>query len=363
MARHKYRPYRYSSYTRKIRNRRYMALSFVIIIIVAVFLIKSRGKNEQAALPLGDDILISENKITEETTTAPVYQSETVKETLPDIVSRERETPISPPIEELTVYSPEEEQVNPEIAALISEANSDMASGKVIAARDKFNQLLTIQLTSTQFSDVKNKLSLLSKKWLFSKDHYPEDPLTASYKVQPGDRLVDIGKKHKVPYEILMSINGIEKPELLRSGKTIKVINGPFNAIVYSSSFTLDLYLGNNTYVKTYSIGLGESSKETPTGRWRLKNDGKLIEPPWPSPEGKLVYSGDPEYPLGSRWIGLVGIQGNAMGRTGFGIHGTKDPKTIETRSSQGCIRLYNGDVIELYNMLTSGLSEIRVVE
>ena len=83
----------------------------------------------------------------------------------------------------------------------------------------------------------------------------------------------------------------------------------------------------------------------------------------WPNPEGGIVYPDDPEYPLGSRWIGLNGIEGQAKGRTGFGIHGTKDPDTIGTRSSQGCIRLYNGQVIELYDLMTPGKSKIRVMD
>ena len=66
---------------------------------------------------------------------------------------------------------------------------------------------------------------------------------------------------------------------------------------------------------------------------------------------------------MGSRWIGLNGLKGDAKDRTGFGIHGTKDPESIGTRSSMGCIRLYNGDVIEVYNLLAAGISDVRVVD
>ncbi|HPY76430.1 MAG TPA: L,D-transpeptidase, partial [Anaerohalosphaeraceae bacterium] len=61
--------------------------------------------------------------------------------------------------------------------------------------------------------------------------------------------------------------------------------------------------------------------------------------------------------------IGLEGLEGDAKGRTGFAIHGTKDPETIGTQSSKGCIRLYNGDVIELYNLLFAGYSQVRVAD
>ena len=67
--------------------------------------------------------------------------------------------------------------------------------------------------------------------------------------------------------------------------------------------------------------------------------------------------------PLGSRWIALDGLEGNAKGRTGFAIHGTKEPESIGTRSSRGCIRLLNGEAIEVYNLLVPVLSEVRVID
>ena len=71
----------------------------------------------------------------------------------------------------------------------------------------------------------------------------------------------------------------------------------------------------------------------------------------------------DPDYPLGSRWIGLEGIKGAAKDRTGFAIHGTIKPKEIGQASSQGCIRLHNGDAILVYKLLVPMHSLIEVVE
>jgi len=103
---------------------------------------------------------------------------------------------------------------------------------------------------------------------------------------------------------------------------------------------------------------------ETPTGLWRVKSDGKLISPTWTDPiTGKTYEAEDPDYPLGSRWIGLEGIGGDAKGRTGFAIHGTKDPGQIGIAGSQGCIRLHNGNAILLYNLLVPVHSLVEVVE
>lgn len=102
----------------------------------------------------------------------------------------------------------------------------------------------------------------------------------------------------------------------------------------------------------------------SPTGLWRVKLGGKLISPKWTDPDTYKTYKADdPDYPLGSRWIGLEGIKGDAVGRSGFAIHGTKDPNQIGTASSQGCIRLHNGDAILVYNLLIPGLSRVETVE
>ncbi len=252
---------------------------------------------------------------------------------------------------------------SPEAQELIDKANELRGQGKIIAARDLLNHTLDLKLSSVVRAAVKERMAILAETWLFGRDVYDTDKLTSYYLVQPGDLLSVIARRYKVPYELLMRINGIERPELLRAGVKIKVVEGPFNAVIYKNSYTMDLYL-QNVYVKTYRVGLGKNEYDTPTGRWLVKQGGKLIRPKWTDPDTGKVYVGSaPDYPLGSRWIALDGLDGKAVGRTGFAIHGTKEPETIGTRSSRGCIRLHNGDVIEVYELLQEGLSEVLVVD
>ncbi len=234
-------------------------------------------------------------------------------------------------------------------------------AGKIIEARELLNDTLNEKLSPNLRSAVKFQLSKLAEKWLFSGEVFAGDKLTGRYQVQRGDHLEGIAKQYKVPYELLMQINGIDRPELLRAGQHIKVIEGPFNVVVYKSNFTMDLYL-QNKYIKTYRVGLGKAEYETPSGRWQVESGGKLIKPTWTDPDtGKTYVGNDPDYPLGSRWIAIEGIDDATRPRTGFAIHGTKDPESIGTRSSRGCIRLYNGDVVEVYNLLYGGISEVQI--
>jgi lipoprotein-anchoring transpeptidase ErfK/SrfK len=56
-------------------------------------------------------------------------------------------------------------------------------------------------------------------------------------------------------------------------------------------------------------------------------------------------------------------MMGEAKDRSGFGIHGTVEPETIGTKSSRGCIRLHNGDVIFVYNLLVPVYSKVEIVD
>jgi len=253
----------------------------------------------------------------------------------------------------------------PESAALIAEIMSyiDAKPPQIIEARDRLNGMLSMPMSEQQSVFVKTQLSNLAEKWLFSKTVLPKDVLCSSYEVRPGDQLGTIGRKLKVPYEIIMRINNIKTPKALRAGETIKVINGPFHVLIHRSTFTMDLYL-QNTFVRSFRVGLGQAGRETPKGSWRVKPGGKLISPLWTDPDtGKTYEAEDPDYPLGSRWIGLEGLKGAAEGRSGFAIHGTKKAEQIGKAGSRGCIRMHDKDVMLVYDLLMPQVSQVVVVE
>ncbi|NLH42760.1 MAG: L,D-transpeptidase family protein [Planctomycetes bacterium] len=254
---------------------------------------------------------------------------------------------------------------NPEAEAAIAAALSQIQSqpAAVIEVRNKLNQVLQMQLSPRQREKVKVEMAKLADKWLFGPAAFPTDRLCDTYMVRPGEVLEVIGRRLKVPHEILMQINNIPRPQALQAGKALKVVKGPFNVKVYRSTFTMDLYL-QDMYVRSFKVGLGRPGYETPTGRWRVQDGGKLIKPTWTDPDSGRVYKADdPDYPLGTRWIALEGVEGAAVGRTGFAIHGTKEPEQIGSAGSRGCIRMYNGDVVLMYNMLVPAYSQVEVMD
>ena len=327
----------------------YVISALLIIAVVIAFIYRRFPFGQEKAVATSAD-------------TGRSVKSETILPAVKPAVKPAAEAEAEP---NLLKFAQSTTEANPWAAELISEAMSyiEAKPARIIDARERLNETLPLPMSEQQRAFVKEQLSELAEKWLFSRTIFPQDRLCGSYKVKPGELISTIGKQFKVPYEILMEINKIGRPEALQAGETIKVINGPFHARVYRSTFTMDLYL-QSTFVRSFPVGLGKPGMETPTGLWAVKEGGKLIAPKWTDPiSGKTYEPGDPDYPLGSRWIGLEGLKGEAVGRTGFAIHGTKDPNEIGIAGSQGCIRLHNGNAILLYNLLAPGDSRVEIVE
>jgi lipoprotein-anchoring transpeptidase ErfK/SrfK len=59
--------------------------------------------------------------------------------------------------------------------------------------------------------------------------------------------------------------------------------------------------------------------------------------------------------PFGARWLGLSAPYGD------YGIHGTNNPSSIGKAVSNGCIRTYNNNIIELYNLVPVG-TPVKIV-
>ncbi|MHC4192925.1 MAG: L,D-transpeptidase family protein [Planctomycetota bacterium] len=337
--------YSSNSYGRRTKQTRILiyagsALVLIVVVIACVFGYRALSKNDSGIEPRPKDI-------------PPVN---TPAE--PDSV---------PPPEPNVSVGPDEPipEPNPEAVELIAKAAEYIKAepARIIEARELLNDALALSMNKDQRALVKEALSRLADEWLFSRTFFPQDRLCESYQVRSGDLLRSIGRARKVPWEILQEINDIGRPENLRAGERIKVINGPFHARIYRSTFTMDLYL-QQTFVKSFPVGLGMPGRETPTGSWIVEPGGKAIRPVWRDPDtGKVYYPEDPDYPLGSRWIRLKGLEGDAVGRTGIAFHGTKDPNLIGTAGSRGCIRLHNGDAILIYNVMEPGVSHVQVVD
>jgi len=328
---------------------RYLLPAVVIITVVAVLWLRNTN-DTNANADHGDDTILANNNDTNPNNS---LTSPAPKKTQPE----------KPPAKDDKVKI-DKPKVQPKISA---EAQNAFAQGKkafgsqqYLQAARFFSDAMRLGLTPEVEEQTRKMLNEASDYWLFARNIYEDDPFCQNHKVAGGELLVQIQKKYNIPYEFIMRINNIKDARSIGAGATIKVVRGPFNVVVDRKRFLMSVYLGD-MLVRSYKVGLGMPGRDTPTGEWVVEL--KQPNPAWTDPDTQIRYEpDDPENPLGERWIRLKGIEGAAKGRKGFGIHGTIKPEEIGKAASRGCIRLYNGKVRELYDMLVPGQSHVYVI-
>lgn len=184
---------------------------------------------------------------------------------------------------------------------------------------------------------IQDSIELTAGKLFADGERHFTDP----YFVEYGDSLEQIGKQYKLPWQYLARLNHTS-PETLQAGQKLKVLHGPFGAVVDLSDFELTIHV-HGWYVHRYRIGIGADDR-TPVGEFTVQN--KLQNPTWYNPDGGIIDADDPDNPLGEYWLGL----GNHIG-----IHGTINPESIGNAVSRGCVHLNDADIAEVFNLLDVG--------
>lgn len=205
-----------------------------------------------------------------------------------------------------------------------------------------------------EYPELRTAWFTLTMKQLFSPT-ITEMPKSEYYVVQQGDTLDGIARRFSTTAELLEESNGVD-PRRLQIGKRLKIVTGKFRLKISKSKNMLQL-LSEDVVLNEYPIGTGKFGK-TPVGAFKISD--KVKEPPW-FKDGRSIPYGDPENVLGTRWMKLESIDGQKE-LTGYGLHGTDDESSIGKQSSEGCIRLKNRDVEELYKIVTVG-TEVLIEE
>jgi lipoprotein-anchoring transpeptidase ErfK/SrfK len=82
----------------------------------------------------------------------------------------------------------------------------------------------------------------------------------------------------------------------------------------------------------------------------------KRVNPGWtPTAEMRRENPKLPIHVPGGHPLNPLGVRALYLGATMYRIHGTDAPWTIGDAASKGCIRLYNEDVIDLYDRVPVG--------
>lgn len=149
---------------------------------------------------------------------------------------------------------------------------------------------------------------------------------------------------------------GVVDPKWRRQMVVYNSPEKPGTVVIDTRNHFLYWIWENNTAMR-YGVGVGKEGFQW-YGRARV--DRKVLWPRWVPPAAMLkrspnlpkrVEGGSPKNPLGSRALYLFANRAD----TGYRIHGNTSPWSIGKDASSGCIRMFNEDVIDLYQRCPIG--------
>ena len=180
--------------------------------------------------------------------------------------------------------------------------------------------------------------------------HRVEAPAVA-FATGAGDSLWRIARLFNTTVALIQRSNGLdpENPNIY-PGQVLRIFKANWRIEATKAAFVLCL-LNEDELVKVYRTGVGRQDR-TPVGDFVISN--KEREPTW-SPPGRVIPYGHPDNVLGTRWLGLQPVGETSPQITGYGIHGTSDPSSIGSAVSNGCIRMLNANVEELFDVVCEG--------
>ncbi|RLS55425.1 MAG: LysM peptidoglycan-binding domain-containing protein [Planctomycetota bacterium] len=173
----------------------------------------------------------------------------------------------------------------------------------------------------------------------------PTPHYMTAHAVAPGDALQKIAKEYDISWEYLAKLNRTDAQKI-RPGQKLKVIQGPFSAVVDLSDRELTVH-SHGHFVARFDVGVGQDHP-APVGKFQVLD--KQRDPTYYGAAG-VVEHDDPSNPLGEHWLDLG---------EGVCLHGTPDNVSLTASQTQGCIRLKSRDVADLYDLLTTG-AEVTV--
>ncbi len=171
----------------------------------------------------------------------------------------------------------------------------------------------------------------------------PAHRLEKAYIVQAGETLETIAAKYDVPWQLLAKINGIAQPNALQPGQELKVVRGPFSALVDLSERRMTLML-DRRYAGQFAVELDpdDFDRGRPVEGRSEAAHARRRGPVRPSTQG----SEDRSLLLAS----LTNPSGPPAVVRG---PGAADPVTAEPKGR--VIRLKGADVNDVYDILSEG--------
>ena len=161
--------------------------------------------------------------------------------------------------------------VEPAFAASWPEIQSALDQGKLPQAHELLSKWHgDPSLTPAEAEKVESLLGQLAGTVVYSTEHQLEPARV----VKPGETLETIANEYNVPWQLLAKINGIPAPDRLQPGQELKVVRGPFSAVIDLDRKQLTLMLGDR-YAGAFQVTMPDGSAVN-EGQWIV--EGKPAE-------------------------------------------------------------------------------------
>jgi len=223
----------------------------------------------------------------------------------------------------------------PQIQKLLDQATADEQAGNLPAARLTFLHLLSEKDAAELHPFIERKVGSINTTLIFSKQPAPGK---ATHTVAAGDTPGKIAKKHGCPQEYIMEVNGIERPESMKIGIQLQVLDNPaFELRVSKADATARLTL-NGDFFKRYALITGDADMP-PAGSYTVRARNKQTL------DNAEIWTGladdKPRHPQDICWISL-----SSAGAT---LQGTRNA------TAAPAVRFRNPDIDELCLLLPAG--------
>ncbi|MCM8831581.1 MAG: L,D-transpeptidase family protein [Candidatus Omnitrophica bacterium] len=217
--------------------------------------------------------------------------------------------------------------------------------GDYLEAKKLYKKALEEMKDEAKLVEIQKIIEDINIKILFSQIL---DDCSIQYVVKPQDSLAKIAKEFNTTVELIKRANNL-KSDVIQPAQKLKINTCKFSIVIDKSQNLLFLKRAEEI-IKTYVVSTGKNNS-TPVGNFKIIN--KLINPTW-FKAGAVIPADSPENVLGSRWLGF--------NLKGYGIHGTIEPNNLGKQVTDGCIRMRNQDVEELYDIVPEG-TEVSIVD
>lgn len=127
----------------------------------------------------------------------------------------------------------------------------------------------------------------------------------------------------------------------------------PAGTVVVHTADRVLYFVLDESRALRYPVGVGRTEWQW-TGTTVI--DGKYESPNWaPPPEIRRAQPDLPELILGGSPANPMGAAAMTLAGGANAIHGTNDPESIGGFVSYGCIRMFNDDIVDLYQRVDIG--------